>query len=76
MLFVEGYCEAALFRHLSNHVFRNPQFWKYVNYECNIFFQNVQNSILILKMQKKVVQIIFVIGNECVNKQSYNFAYQ
>ena len=50
----EGSSEKGLFRHLSKHVLRSPQFLKYITYEGHIFFQNVQNLILLPKMHKKL----------------------
>ena len=37
MLLVEGFSETQLFRYLSNNVFRNPKFPKYISYEDEIF---------------------------------------
>ena len=33
MLREDGSTQMGLFRHLSNHVFRGPQFWKYTSYK-------------------------------------------
>ena len=37
MLLVEASSETQLFRHLSNNVFRNPKFPKYISYEDQLF---------------------------------------
>ena len=60
MLLVQGYCEKAPFRHLSNHVSRSPKFRKYISYESLFFFENVQNLIKVLKLQKKNGETFFV----------------
>ena len=39
MLTVEECSETALFRHLSNHVFRILYVWKYISYEGHPFLQ-------------------------------------
>ena len=60
MLVVERSSEMGLFRRLFNHVFRNPYVQKYINHQGHLFFENVKNLILILKLQKKVQKIIFL----------------
>ena len=37
--------ETWVFRHLSNHVFRSPEFRKYISYEGHLSFQNFENGI-------------------------------
>ena len=60
MLLVEGSSQTRLFRHLPNHVFCSVQFPKYLSYKGNLFFQNVQNLILVPKTQKKIQKRLFV----------------
>ena len=54
MLFVEGSSERGLLGHLFNPVFRSPEVKKYISYECQLFFENVENLISIYKIQKKI----------------------
>ena len=67
MVLVERFSETMIFRHLSNHLFRSPQFWKYISYDDHPFFENVQNLIYISKLQKKIERNFLVseiIGSE------------
>ena len=50
----------GLFRHLSNHVFRSLVVQKYVSYEGHLLFENVENCILIVKMENKIQKIFLV----------------
>ena len=59
MLLVEMSSETSLFRHLSNHVFRSPYFRKYISYEGQLFFHNVQNLMYISKTRKKIDEKVF-----------------
>ena len=60
MLFMEEYSEVEFFRHLSNPLFRRPEFQKYSDYVGNFFSGNVQNLIYISKMQRKILKKTFV----------------
>ena len=60
MLLVEESSDARLFRHLSNNVFWNPSFRKYISYEGYLFLEGVQNFIYISKIQKNILKKIFV----------------
>ena len=53
MLLFEGPSETGLFRHLSNHGLRSPQFRKYISFEGHLFFRNLKKIFYILKMKKK-----------------------
>ena len=44
-LLLEVSSKIGIFRQLSNHIFRSPTFWKYISYECHLFFENAQNLI-------------------------------
>ena len=52
LLLVKGSSETGLFRHLSNHVFGSAEFGKKVGYEGHFVFENVQNLMYILKIQR------------------------
>ena len=65
MLLFEGYCEAGLFRHLSNPVFRNLQFREYISYECDLLFQNIQNLMQIWKKLEKML-VFEIIASQLV----------
>ena len=60
MLIIKGSSEMGLFRHLSNHVFRSLVVQKYVSYEGHLLFENVENCILIVKMENKIQKIFLV----------------
>ena len=66
MLLVEGSSETPLYRHLSNNVFRNPEFRKYISYEGHLFFQSVTNFIYISKMQQKIEKKNFCYLDNCI----------
>ena len=53
VLLVDGSFETELFRHLYHHLFRVCKFGNRKISRVIFFFQNVQNLILISKMQKK-----------------------
>ena len=46
--------ETGLAMHSSNHVFRSEEFQKYLNYEGQAFFENVQNFMYIRKIQGNI----------------------
>ena len=60
MLLVEGSSQAGFFRHLSNHLFRSRQFWKYIRYEHDQIFKIVRNLMQILEIVRKIEKIFFV----------------
>ena len=53
MLLVNGSFETGLFGHISNHVFRSPQFQKEISCEGHLFFEKFLNLMQISKMPKK-----------------------
>ena len=58
--------KTGLVRHLSNHVFRSPYFRKYISYEGQLFFHNVQNLMYISKTRKKIDEKVFCFLDNCV----------
>ena len=60
MLSVQGSSETLLFGHLSNDVFRSPEFRKYISYKGYPFLKYLENLTYILKMPKKFQKKFFV----------------
>ena len=54
MLDVHKCSGKGFFRHLSKHGFCSLSFRKYISYEANLFFQNVQSLRYVSEMQKKI----------------------
>ena len=54
MFFVEEASKTGFYRHLLNDLSRRRQIRKYIGYEDHIFFENAQNLMYILKMQRKI----------------------
>ena len=64
----EVYSETGFFRNLFKHVFRIPYFRKYISYQCFLFLENVQNLMSILKMQRKKIEIKFVVSERIASE--------
>ena len=60
MLLVEGYSEAGIFRYSSNRVFGVRKFKNTSAMRVFCSFENVQNIILISKIQRKIKKKCFV----------------
>ena len=71
MLLVEGSSETVIFRYLFNNVFRSPNVQKYISYEGRLFFLKRVKSESSLSLKKRIL----VIGSQCVNKISQDFAF-
>ena len=59
MFVVENTPKTRFYRHLYNHLFRGRRFGNYIGYEGQLFFENVQNLMLVSKFQRKVFKEIF-----------------
>ena len=73
MLFVQGFSEMRLFRHLSNNVFENPQFRKYIGYEGHLFFWKCAKCYLHFKITEKMAKSFCVLDN-CIWNGCFNFS--
>ena len=60
MFVVEDTSKMGFYRHSFNHVFRRRYFGKYIGYEEHLLVENVQNLIVISKMQRKIQKKSFV----------------
>ena len=67
MLPFEGYCETALFRYLCTRLFLSPYFRKYISYDGQLFFENVQNLMQISELKKKTQKNIFYLESLDLN---------
>ena len=68
MLLVEGFSQAGLFRHLSNHVFHSPYVQKYISYEDHLFFWKCSKLNLTLENAKKNWENSFCFWDKCIWK--------
>ena len=57
----QRFSKTGAFWHSSNHIFCSHQFPKYFRYEADLFFQNTQNFMQILEMQKKIEETFSVL---------------
>ena len=60
MLTVKVCSERTLFREWSEQVFLNALFWKYINYDDHLFFQNPSNLLYIPQMDQKIEKKFFL----------------
>ena len=75
-VFFEETSKTAIYRHLSTHLFWRRLFGKYIGYEGHLFFENVQNSMEISKMQRKIRKKSFRSDIIVFELVALNFLYK
>ena len=75
-VFFEETSKTAFYRHLSTHLFWRRLFGKYIGYEGHLFFENVQNSMYIAKIQRKIQKKSFVSKIIVSELLALNFLYK
>ena len=75
VLLLEGSFDPGLFRHLPSHLFRSPEFGKYIGYEGHLLFGNAQNLMWISKRQRKIKKKSFVSENKVSELVAINCLY-
>ena len=71
---VERCFETKLLRYLSNPAILIPLIGKYISYEGQIFFQNVQICMYISEMEENISKIVFCLLDTCIWMDRYKFS--
>ena len=75
MLPVKQFPQKRLFRHISNHVFLNLSYRKYITYEDHLFAENNQNLMQSSNMQRKIEKKLFAFEIIATELVALNFLY-
>ena len=75
-VFFEETSNTGFYRHLSTHLFWRGLFGKYIGHEGRLFFEDVQNLILVSKMRRKSQKKYFVSEIIVSELVALNFLYK